>query len=153
MADLDHFKAVNDTYGHQAGDEVLMAASRALRATVRTEDLVARYGGEEFVLAGMCHHESEVLGLADRLLKAVRGVQVEWSGHTLLLTTSVGIVVTEPDGFHSPWVALQAADRAMYRAKVGGRDRSELEPGVLGRRNAQKEVIEVRNDLCEQQRI
>jgi len=117
MADLDHFKAVNDTYGHGAGDAVLLAASRALRSTVRTEDLVARYGGEEFVLAGTCNHESEAEGLADRLLTAIRGLRVESSGQTLRLTTSIGFVVTGPDQSNPPWVALQAADRAMYRAK------------------------------------
>jgi diguanylate cyclase (GGDEF)-like protein len=140
LADLDHFKDINDTYGHQAGDEALLAISRALRATVRTEDLISRYGGEEFVLAGKCQHKSEPLGLADRLRAAIRGLRVEWLGHSLCLTTSIGIVVTEPDLSNPPWVALQAADRAMYRAKLGGRDRSELESGVLGRRTGPKEI-------------
>ncbi len=84
-------------------------------------------------MAGMCQHESEVAGLAARLLKAIRGVRVECSGRTLCLTASLGVVVTDPDRHNLPWVALQAADRAMYRAKVNGRDRSEIETGVLNR--------------------
>ena len=148
MVDLDHFKAVNDTYGHQAGDEALLAVSRAIRATVRTEDLVARFGGEEFVLVGICQHDSEPVVLADRLLEAVRALRVEWSGITLRLTISLGIVVAEPDRLTPPWAALQAADRAMYRAKIGGRDRSEIESIAPARRAGPKEAGVVRDELC-----
>lgn len=136
MADLDHFKTVNDTYGHQVGDEVLLAASRTMRQWVRTEDVVARYGGEEFVIAGLCDHESEALEVADRILTAVRETRLECSGGPLCVTSSIGVALAEPDLSNPPWVVLQSADRALYRAKAKGRDRIEFEPGtsVPGRR-------------------
>ena len=136
MADLDHFKAVNDTYGHQTGDDVLVAASRAMRESVRTEDLVARYGGEEFVLAGLCDLETDPQGLAVRVIEAIRDLQVECPGGHLRVTASIGVALAKPDPSNPPWIALRAADQALYRAKGGGRDRYEIEPGVLGLRAA-----------------
>jgi diguanylate cyclase len=153
LLDIDNFKKLNDELGHSAGDEALKSLAAVVSKTIRPTDRVARYGGEEFVLAGMCHHESEPWGLADRLLKAIRGLRVEWSGNTLRLTTSLGIVVTEPDHSNPPWVALQAADRAMYRAKVGGRDRSELEAGVLGRRTGPNALGEIWDEVCVHPRV
>ena len=136
MADLDHIKRINDPFGHQAGDEVLKAAARTLRASLRASDLATHYGGEEFVLAGSCHNESEVKEIAERLLAAVRGLEVDVPGQILRGTVSLGVVPAHPCRNCPPWVILQAADQALYRAKAAGRDRCEIEPrtpGSIGR--------------------
>lgn len=109
VLDLDHFKAVNDTLGHDEGDRVLRALGGALRESVRASDRVGRYGGEEFVaiLSG---------GQADPFL---RRFQREWlARRPHPVTFSAGVAPARPD----PARALKAADRAMYRAKLGGRD-------------------------------
>ena len=132
MVDLDHFKAINDTFGHQVGDEALVTVARAMREAVRTEDVVARYGGEEFVLAGLCRNESEPLDLAARLVEVIRHLQVELPDRTLRLTASLGLTLVQPGHLSPPWITLKVADRALYRAKAAGRDRYVVEPGVLG---------------------
>ena len=126
MIDLDHFKQVNDTLGHDTGDGVLRALGRALATTVRERDTVGRYGGEEFVviLTGGAH--------PDAFLERFRQTWEE--RRPLPVTFSAGIAVVGAAGMSS---ALEAADRAMYRAKEAGRDRwtwandedvSEVEP-------------------------
>ena len=132
-ADLDHLQALNEEHGYPAGDAVLVAAAGALRAAVRGEDLVARSGGEEFVLAGTCREASEPAELAIRLLGAIRVLRVEHDDRTLSLTATLGLTVAQPGPSSPPWFALQAASRALSRAKAAGRDRLEAESEVLGR--------------------
>lgn len=111
MIDLDHFKAVNDTLGHQEGDAVLRALGRTLSATLRASDRAGRYGGEEFVV---------VLGAAagaGPFLERLRRAWTTTRPHPI--TFSAGIAVVGANTQH----AVAAADRAMYRAKQGGRDR------------------------------
>ena len=129
MADLDHFKAINDTFGHQAGDEVLKAAARTLREAVRAGDLVARYGGEEFILAGTCSDFSEPCQMADRLLDAIRSLRLQIPSR---LTISLGVALSRPVRSDPPARAIHAADQALYRAKAQGRDRCEIDPEILG---------------------
>jgi len=108
VIDLDHFKTVNDTLGHDVGDLVLRAFGSALNASVRASDRVGRYGGEEFVVV--------LSGDAGPFLQRFRN---EWTRlRTHPVTFSAGIAPAEPD----PLRALKAADRAMYRAKLHGRD-------------------------------
>ena len=122
LLDLDHFKLVNDTYGHPAGDAVLCAVSRRLQESARAEDIVCRYGGEEFLLVlpkmplGIAHER------ANRLLKSFRSTPVVFGEHTIHLTTSIGIA-TVPDHADSVDSLVRAADQALYRAKSSGRDR------------------------------
>ncbi|MBI3182267.1 MAG: diguanylate cyclase [Myxococcales bacterium] len=122
FCDLDHFKEVNDTFGHRAGDEVLVAVANVLRSSVREPDLVARYGGEEFVclLPGTGAAQAEKVG--QRLRESV-GSQVVAGGKERV-TVSLGCATLEPGRtFASPREMLEAADRCLYAAKRGGRNR------------------------------
>jgi diguanylate cyclase (GGDEF)-like protein len=121
IVDLDHFKAVNDRFGHQVGDQTLRALARCLRETTRQIDCVARYGGEEFavVLPG-----AGVEG-ARSMLERMR---MAWNATQPSTTFSAGVAVHEPD--MSPRVTLRRADTALYAAKDAGRDRDVFAPVV-----------------------
>jgi diguanylate cyclase len=122
MIDLDHFKAVNDRYGHATGDAVLSAAVSCIHAHLRPYDLLYRYGGEEFLLC-MPHtnlmHAGEV---AERLRAAVAAEQfrADATGATFTVTASFGLAALSEE--HSVLESLDRADRAMYEAKRAGRD-------------------------------
>ncbi len=122
FVDLDGFKAVNDTHGHEAGDELLVIVARRLEAHVRTDDTVARQGGDEFVilLNGLPDLE-ECERAARRLLQAVREPIVV-QGHTVQVGASIGIALYPQDGSDAETL-LRYADQAMYQAKQGGRNR------------------------------
>lgn len=122
VVDVDHFKSVNDRYGHAAGDDVLVAVARVLRAGTRTGDVVARSGGEEFVvvlpdtdLAEACTRAEEIRRLCAATVHPVAGGPVR-------VTLSAGVAVAGPEGTGAS-ALLSAADRALYRAKSAGRDR------------------------------
>jgi len=123
MLDLDHFKNVNDTHGHQVGDAVLIEIADRVRAEVREVDLVARYGGEEFVVVLPETDRRGAVHIADRICERVRGRPLHAAGVELRLTVSVGIAVLPEDGT-TPSALIRAADDALYRAKAAGRDRS-----------------------------
>ncbi|PRY18270.1 GGDEF domain-containing protein [Kineococcus rhizosphaerae] len=121
LVDLDHFKAVNDTLGHQAGDDVLRSAAAALVAAARAEDLVARYGGEEFAVLMPRTDAAQARAAAERLRSAVS------SGTSPRVTCSVGVGTAGPGGDVAD--LLGAVDRALYAAKGAGRDRCVSAPG------------------------
>lgn len=124
MLDIDHFKAFNDTFGHEAGDEVLRAFARSLREQVRTGDVVARYGGEEFsVILPRTTHE-EALALAERLRGKVEALHLPEPEFPkgCRVTVSIG-AATLPEHASDGEGLLAAADRALYGAKGGGRNR------------------------------
>lgn len=123
LLDIDRFKNFNDTYGHQAGDEVLQVVARTLRATARKVDFVARYGGEEFgVIAPECT-PAGAAALGERLRQEVEAAEASFNGLTLQVTVSVGVVVyATPDGSRSRSDLIRAADRLLYRAKDAGRN-------------------------------
>jgi diguanylate cyclase (GGDEF)-like protein/PAS domain S-box-containing protein len=122
--DLDNFKRVNDVYGHAAGDDVLIALSRRLAATVRPADTVARLGGDEFVVICEEISEEDALGLGARLEEAMREpIVVDGVEHRM--TASIGIALGG-DGRISPDALLADADAAAYRAKAEGRARVEV---------------------------
>jgi diguanylate cyclase (GGDEF)-like protein len=125
MLDVDHFKRINDDYGHEAGDRVLVELADLLRATVREEDLVARWGGEEFLVLLPEATLEDGEAVVDRLLAKVRGHALRVGQHHLTLTVSVGLAqhVREED----IGTTLSRADRALYLAKKAGRDRLALE--------------------------
>lgn len=126
VLDLDHFKKVNDTRGHPAGDAVLAVVARALESEVRTIDKVARIGGEEFAVLLMETDASEGFAVAGRLVKAVRGRQVVVNdGGPLTVTVSAGVAALPLHG-DADTALLAAADKALYVAKNGGRDRAVL---------------------------
>jgi two-component system cell cycle response regulator len=119
VIDLDHFKRVNDTHGHLAGDAVLRAAAGRIAAAARATDVVARYGGEEFVLLLADTDGAEAGQLAERVRRRLRDTPI-LAGDTLIaVTASIG-VASSPDG--TVQHLLEAADRALYRAKGHGRD-------------------------------
>ncbi|MFO0727979.1 MAG: GGDEF domain-containing protein [Myxococcota bacterium] len=124
LVDLDHFKQVNDTFGHPVGDEVLKRLANCLvRVFPRRTDLVGRYGGEEFcVLLGDCH-AGDLPKLSERLLGAIRAMRIDVAGKPLQITASVGYSELQMHEAPADWIAR--TDRAMYRAKQGGRDRAE----------------------------
>lgn len=123
MLDLDFFKRVNDTYGHPAGDAVLKGVARTIREELRTVDTVARYGGEEFAAILPETPWPEAKAAAERICRVVRGRQLAVSGaETIQVTVSIGLAVF-PNDADSEQALLAAADKALYRAKRGGRDR------------------------------
>ncbi len=125
FADLDHFKEVNDTLGHQVGDELLCAIGQRLRDSVRAQDTVARMGGDEFVLLLPQTHSDDALTLAHKLQTVLREPLNLTGMHDYRPRVSVGVAVYPDDGRTSDEL-LRNADTAMYVAKNSGRDRAEV---------------------------
>jgi diguanylate cyclase (GGDEF)-like protein len=123
FADLDHFKQVNDTHGHAAGDEVLRQVASTMRLILRPYDLVGRYGGEEFVVVLAGCDAAGARGAAERLRASVAGTAIAVGGALLRVTCSLGIAVGDRDRGWDRERLLNAADAALYRAKRAGRDR------------------------------
>jgi len=123
MIDIDHFKTINDSYGHQAGDRVLKALSALLRRHVRRSDLIGRYGGEEFSILLDSVHENDAVRLMLRLLREFAQIEHQApDGTTFHTTFSVGVArLNAPDMDLDGWV--NAADGALYAAKKAGRNR------------------------------
>ncbi|HEY0705796.1 MAG TPA: GGDEF domain-containing protein [Polyangia bacterium] len=126
LLDLDHFKRVNDTWGHPAGDEVLREVGALVRSCFRQEDVAFRLGGEEFaiVVRGQTHDGARAA--AERVRRVLAEATVPWEDDTIRFTASVGVATGMPgDTAESASALLNAADRALYRAKSGGRNRCE----------------------------
>jgi diguanylate cyclase (GGDEF)-like protein len=121
MVDLDHFKAINDRYGHLAGDDVLREVARRLSATFRRSDANGRYGGEEFVTLAVACSLHDAMTLAERFRRSVSERPVETSAGLIPVTTSVGVASTSE--IADSRQLLKMADEALYRAKVAGRNR------------------------------
>jgi two-component system, cell cycle response regulator len=122
VADLDHFKAVNDTYGHPAGDEVLRRASEILRSSVRTTDMAARFGGEEFVIVAPHCGLPGAFKTAERFRERLAATPVIVEGTEIRVTTSVGVASWPENPSGSAADLLATADRALYLAKASGRN-------------------------------
>ncbi|VAW80114.1 hypothetical protein MNBD_GAMMA15-1416 [hydrothermal vent metagenome] len=120
MADLDHFKTVNDTHGHATGDKVLAEVGGRIRAALREFDLVGRYGGEEFVIVLDNTSRHTALQVAERVRQRIASEPINTGKHHLSLTISQGLAV-RVDGDDLPRL-LQRADEAMYKAKHAGRN-------------------------------
>ena len=118
MLDLDHFKKVNDTYGHKAGDSVLKEFAHIVRAHIRKADLLARYGGEEFVLLLSSLTPKEARSLAERIAQAVAGHRFATVGR---VTVSIGLACAQKDDTAHALIAR--ADEQLYQAKEAGRNR------------------------------
>jgi len=124
MIDIDHFKAVNDTYGHQKGDAVLQGLAAMLRQHLRQYDTAARYGGEEFALILPETSLEETARVAERLRQAIEGLTFE-AGSELRITASFGLASTLAETIHSVDDLIREADYALYNAKRAGRNRVE----------------------------
>jgi diguanylate cyclase (GGDEF)-like protein len=122
MLDLDYFKMVNDTYGHDAGDLVLKALAKTMKASVRASDLVIRYGGEEFliILQDAAGEAAEMV--AEKIRSAVESMKVQLPGTVLQKTISIGVAAFPQDS-DTFWQAVKCSDLALYNAKESGRNR------------------------------
>ena len=120
--DVDHFKKLNDQYGHQVGDVVLRAIANAIQLSVREEDVPARFGGEEFVVLLRNPSPGYALEIGERIRQNVRGLDLSEAGVTERVTVSVGVAYAERAGEPIDDV-VERADRALYAAKRSGRDR------------------------------
>lgn len=124
MLDLDHFKRVNDTYGHLAGDEVLRQVSTVLHQSVRARDVVCRYGGEEFLVLCPDTPSTDAAKIAERIRKAVEKLTVSYRNQQLKQTVSIGFATFPSNSEHGDLEMLIAtADTGLYAAKAGGRNR------------------------------
>jgi len=123
--DIDHFKSVNDTYGHQFGDDVIRMVAQITREHARESDFAGRYGGEEFVvllpdtdLQGAAH-------FAERLRKAIETRALDFQGQPKNFTVSLGVASLEPE-MQAHQQLIEKADQALYRSKESGRNRTTL---------------------------
>ncbi len=143
--DLDKFKAVNDTHGHEAGDALLKEVASRLSTVLRPSDTVARLGGDEFVvLCEDIHGEADAMTIAARIRASLVDDELLVRGAPSGVTPSIGVAMSGA-GVEDPETMLRQADAAMYRAKQSGRDRVELFDDVLRERNQRRE--EMRRDL------
>jgi diguanylate cyclase (GGDEF)-like protein len=121
--DIDKFKSINDAYGHDVGDQVLVMVANRLKSFVRDEDIVSRWGGDEFVcLCLEVKHEADVTHLAEKMTNRIAEA-CELNGTTLSIGASIGIAMYPADG-ETADILFKKADAAMYRAKRTGRPRS-----------------------------
>jgi diguanylate cyclase (GGDEF)-like protein len=128
MCDVDHFKAVNDTHGHQAGDEVLRGFTAFVQAQLRKYDSVGRYGGEEFLVIAPGVRDTGGVGLFERLCEQVSRVALPTARGAITITVSIGVAAA--DRSSTVDTLLAAADAAMYRAKSEGRNRVAYGPAL-----------------------
>lgn len=153
VLDIDHFKEVNDTLGHRAGDEVIVRAADALRGRLRAEDAIARLGGDEFAILLRRGGITEAERVANAALETIRSQRARRGpgGRQRPVTASIGMVALAGYGPATAEAALSAADLAMYDAKEAGRDRAEAYGGHLpGRSGSQRKArIEARLEWAE----
>ena len=143
FVDLDHFKNINDTLGHEAGDELLLEMSRRLRDCVREDDTVARLGGDEFtIILAELRHPEDAAGVAEKIIEAVQA-PMTIAGTTLEVSASIGISLFPDDG-SDPETLLRNADSAMYRAKESGRNTYQLCTEDMKRRAQERLSLESR---------
>jgi diguanylate cyclase (GGDEF)-like protein len=121
IADLDHFKRVNDSFGHDVGDQVLEHVAECLRQSVRAGDWVGRWGGEEFLLVLTQTPLDEGREALERVRQAVEDSSIEVDGKALCMTISIGVAAAEPEDAE-PDAVIARADARLYQAKRGGRN-------------------------------
>lgn len=136
FVDIDNFKAINDDFGHEAGDRLLVTVSQRLHACLRPGETVARMGGDEFAI--LLEGSTDTGSVTKRIVEAL-GAPVAWDGRLLCVTASVGVASSD-DGLNRAEDLLRAADRAMYRAKKRGKKRSSV-------------ILEMRTDTEELERL
>ncbi|NTS75497.1 diguanylate cyclase [Catenovulum sp. SM1970] len=123
--DIDHFKKVNDEYGHPTGDEVIKAAAEALNISLRETDVAGRYGGEEYVVILVNTSAEQAMIYAERLRKLIEQTPVSHLNQTVNYTVSLGIAEINDDiASHEEWI--EYADKALYRSKEGGRNQANV---------------------------
>lgn len=148
MFDLDHFKSVNDTYGHLGGDEVLKEVSGLVRRNIRTEDIFARYGGEEFIAILPGTDKTPAIELADRLRKKISALRIPFNNHTMRVTGSFGVAELGADT--DTVKLINDADSMLYKAKINGRN--TVMPGLIKvhRSETAESLIQAKSSLSRQ---
>jgi len=126
MIDVDHFKQINDTFGHPAGDEVLRVVASRLRAGVRMQDAVGRYGGEEFMVVLSEANLDAATQIGERICREISTATVPFGGHQIPVTCSVGCAASSATSLEDINTLIVRADRALYAAKSSGRNRVEV---------------------------
>ena len=121
MFDLDHFKEINDNYGHQHGDETIRAIGRKLLGVMRKYDNAGRYGGEEFFILLPNTRSEQAVMIAERFRKELEGLTVEYLDNTIQVSASFGVAEFAPGESRESWI--NRTDKAMYQAKQEGRNR------------------------------
>ena len=142
FVDIDHFKKINDTYGHQIGDQVLRHVAQIIREQVRAIDIVSRYGGEEFTVILLQAGATKACEIAERIRTTIElGNYYTDSGQRIPLTVSIGINTLLPEESHTDFKAVakrfvDQADQALYAAKNSGRNRTVCSSGLTGQKPA-----------------
>ncbi|UGB37349.1 GGDEF domain-containing protein [Frateuria soli] len=135
MIDADHFKSINDRFGHGGGDKVLLALVGSIRGTLRAGNAIGRIGGEEFVVLAPDTGLEQAMVLAERIRRTIESTPLLVEGHLLQLTVSIGAAAAEPGAQEDVMNLLQRADAALYAAKHAGRNRvMAADPALAGRR-------------------
>lgn len=125
MLDIDHFKKINDKYGHTIGDEAIRGVSRAIKEQVRDLDIAGRYGGEEFGIVLTNTNGDGACVFAERLRSAIEQLTIYTEGHEIKFTVSLGVAeLTDKIHDHRNWI--EKADQALYKSKEGGRNRCTM---------------------------
>ncbi len=122
MCDIDHFKGINDQFGHAAGDEVLREVARRLQLSVRSYDMVGRYGGEEFLVALNRCDPASAISRAENLRTVINGRPIQAGNQRVTITISIGLALSPDFGDCAVDEILHEADMALYAAKAGGRN-------------------------------
>jgi diguanylate cyclase (GGDEF)-like protein len=125
MFDIDHFKHINDRFGHPAGDYVLSRLAMIVNDCIRAEDTLTRYGGEEFALLLRDTSESQGVACAERIRHMIQVAEFTTAGQRIPVTSSFGVATFTGTEFHSTEELIEAADQFLYKAKRGGRNRVE----------------------------
>jgi len=125
MLDIDHFKRINDTYGHQAGDKVIKMLAALIKRCVRETDLAGRYGGEEFAIILNDSSVEDAKIVAERIRQLAKRLVVEHEGESISFTVSLGLAQFSPD-FKGAMAWLESADQALYEAKENGRNQYRI---------------------------
>jgi diguanylate cyclase (GGDEF)-like protein len=121
LLDVDHFKRINDRYGHLVGDQVLKGTATAIAGALRMEDVLGRVGGEEFCMLLPGSDQESAIDISERVRMAVCANTIAHEGEVISITVSIGVATIQPDD--TSWISLfQIADQALYRAKAGGRN-------------------------------
>lgn len=125
MFDIDHFKKINDSYGHQAGDAVIQATAELIRQSTRDADIAGRYGGEEFVVLLPDTDNGGAVTFAERLRRSIEAHEVAYEGQCIRFTVSLGIAdLSQPTSGYAQ--LIERADNALYKSKSGGRNQVSL---------------------------
>jgi diguanylate cyclase (GGDEF)-like protein len=130
MLDVDHFKRVNDQYGHPIGDAVLREVANVLRQSLRSDDLIARYGGEEFVAALPVATPDQAAERAERIRASLADRRIHVAGTRLRVTASLGLAFGSPTRPKTAAALISSADQGLYQAKNAGRNRVVFGPEV-----------------------